>query len=96
MNLQPLFKLGAVLVAAAPCNAELLTPRDSILLAELQDPTVAPAPAQSTPAPPEAKPALTPPPPSHHRRITGANNRELFHLTDAQVATVKAVIERLS
>jgi hypothetical protein len=32
-----------------------------LALAELQDPAVAPAPAQSTPAPPEAKPALTAP-----------------------------------
>lgn len=30
------------------------------------------------------------------RRITGANNRELFHMTDAQVATIKGVIEKLS
>jgi hypothetical protein len=29
------------------------------------------------------------------QRITGAKNRELFHMTDAQVATVKAVIEKL-
>ncbi len=30
------------------------------------------------------------------QRITGANNRELFHLSDEQVATIKAVIEQLS
>lgn len=30
------------------------------------------------------------------QRITGASNRELFHLTDAQAATIKAVIQNLS
>jgi len=57
MNFRPLFSLGTLLAAGAPCNAELLSQPPSTWLAELREPAAAPAPA---PIPIGLEPAALP------------------------------------